>query len=438
MLLSFTVENFRSIKNSLAFSMIPTSYKELEDSGNIREVTKSVKITTVAAIYGANSSGKSNFIRAMGAMRRIILTSIKLNASEDLPADPFVLDDKSPTRPTTFEAKFFSNQRTYRYGFTFNSKEIIKEWLYETAKVKEHALFLRENGNITIGKKFEEGEGKIELTAKNRLFLSLVAQLNGKTSKQIIEWFQHFNNISGLNNENFRDFSIDLLLKKDLESKAAMNFLKQMDLGFSDLKPIEQNLDESFFPPDMPIKLKESILKQHANEKVLFLESKHKIHRNDGTTTEKFFQFDDMESDGTLKIFDLSGPIINTLLHGYTLVVDELDAKLHPLLTRRIVKIFNSPKGNPNNAQLIFATHDTNLLDINLLRRDQIWLTKKNKDDETTSLKQLSEILVYDKEKGEEKKVRNDRIFEKDYLSGDYKAIPDITEDFDLTKAMQE
>lgn len=170
MLLSFTVENFRSIKNSLVFSMIPTSYKELEDSGNIREVTKSVKITTVAAIYGANSSGKSNFIRAMGAMRRIILTSIKLNASENLPTDPFILDENSPTRPTTFEAKFFSNQRTYRYGFTFNSKEIIKEWLYETAKVKEHILFIRENGNITIGKKFEEGQGKIELTAKNRLF----------------------------------------------------------------------------------------------------------------------------------------------------------------------------------------------------------------------------------------------------------------------------
>ena len=410
MLLSFTVENFRSIRNTLTFSMIPTSYKELDESGNTREVTKGLKATTVAAIYGANSSGKSNFIRAMGSMRRIILTSIKLNASEDLPTDPFVLDENSPSKPTTFEAKFFTHQRIYRYGFTFNAKEIVKEWLYETAKIKEQALFVREKGNISIGKKFEEGEGKIELTAKNRLFLSLVSQLNGSISKLVIEWFQHFNNISGLNNENFRDFSIDLLLRKDNESKAAMMFLKQMDLGFSDLKPIEQNLDESFFPRDMPAKIKESILRQHANEKVLFLESKHKIHQNDGTVIEKFFQFDDMESEGTLKIFDLSGPIINTLLHGYTLVVDELDAKLHPLLTKKIVKIFNSPKGNPHNAQLIFATHDTNLLDKNLLRRDQIWFAEKDKNEETTSLNQLSEILVYDKEKKENKKVRNDRI----------------------------
>ena len=167
--------------------MIPTSYKELDESGNTREVTKGLKATTVAAIYGANSSGKSNFIRAMGSMRRIILTSIKLNASEDLPTDPFVLDENSPSKPTTFEAKFFTHQRIYRYGFTFNAKEIVKEWLYETAKIKEQALFVREKGNISIGKKFEEGEGKIELTAKNRLFLSLVSQLNGSISKLVIE-----------------------------------------------------------------------------------------------------------------------------------------------------------------------------------------------------------------------------------------------------------
>lgn len=314
------------------------------------------------------------------------------------------------------------NKKIYRYGFTYNAKEIKKEWLFETVRIKEQLLFCRSQQELKLGKNFKEGEGKIELTAENRLFLSLVSQLNGEISKQIIDWFQSFNNITGIDNEQFRDFSIKVLLKNDETAIAARKFLNMMDLGFSDLKPSEQNLDESFFPNDMPAKLKENILKQHANEKIFFLESKHKIRNIDGSTREQFFSVDDMESEGTLKMLDLSGPITDTLHKGSTLVIDELDAKLHPLLTQKIILLFNSPTTNPNNAQLIFATHDVNLLRNDILRRDQIWFAEKDSEDESTNIRQLSNIS----EDG--KKIRNDRIYEKDYINGEYGAIPKTKE----------
>ena len=126
-----------------------------------------------------------------------------------------------------------------------------------------------------------------------------------------------------------------------------------------------------------------------------------------------------MESEGTKKILNMSGPIMDTLTNGYTLVIDELDAKLHPLLTRKIIETFNSPETNPNKAQLIFATHDTNLLSNKILRRDQIWFAEKNREDESTDIYPLSDIREQNGDK-----IRNDRIYEKDYINGKYGAIP--------------
>ncbi|WP_295099648.1 ATP/GTP-binding protein, partial [uncultured Fibrobacter sp.] len=139
----------------------------------------------------------------------------------------------------------------------------------------------------------------------------------------------------------------------------------------------------------------------------------------DGSFTEAFFPNDEMESEGTKKIINMSGPIVDSLLNGGILVVDEFDAKLHPLLTKKIIDTFNSPGTNPYNAQLIFATHDTNLLSNKIFRRDQIWFAEKNREDESTDIYPLSEI----KEQNGDK-IRNDRVYEKDYINGKYGAIP--------------
>ena len=436
MLIKFSVKNYRSFKEKQTFSMKASPYdKDTIDRDNPRprQIDK-LNLLPVAAIYGANSSGKSNMLSAMGIMRDIIMSSVKINATDPLPTDTFALDEAFIEEPTEFEVIFLMNKKTYRYGFVYTRKEIVKEWLYERTRIKEQELFSREGSSFSIQKKFEEGEGKKDLTTANRLFLSLVAQLNGDISKQVINWFQHFNNISGTFNNNFRDYSIKVLLNNDEKTNASKRFLKQMDLGFSELKPEEQPIDDNFFPPGLPQKFKEEFIKRHPNEMMRSLKSAHTFQHKDGNTSLKLFDTEDMESEGTLKILDLSGPIISTLINGYTLIVDELDAKLHPFLTKKIINIFNSRKGNPNNAQLIFATHDTNLLNNEILRRDQIWFAEKERTHESTILKRLSEIEMSDE--GEFRKVRRDRIFEKDYFEKKYGALPEVTEEFDLYEAM--
>lgn len=440
MLIEFSVQNYRSIKEKQTFSMKASPYDkdkafQGEDKLRHREIGKyKISLLPVTAIYGANSSGKSNLLSAMWTMRDIILSSSKSNSTDKLRIDTFALDENYLDVPSEFEATFYLNDRIYRYGFAHTQTEIKREWLYERTRIKEQELFIRDNGKITIGKNFKEGVGKESMVSPNRLFLALVDFLNGEISTKILKWFKHFNIISGTFNKNFRDYSIDLLLKKDEKTNASKEFLKQMDLGFSELNPGEQDIDESIFPPNIPQKVKENFLKEHANEKIRFLESIHTFHHKDGTISQKTFDSGEMESEGTIKILDLSGPIINTLVNGYTLAIDELDAKLHPLLTQKIIDIFNSGSGNPYNAQLIFATHDTNLLNNKILRRDQICFVEKDKADESSKLKRLSDI---ESKSGEFRKVRRDRIFEKDYLSEKYIALPNVSKDFDLIEAMK-
>lgn len=378
----------------------------------------SESILPVTAIYGANSSGKSNLLTAMMAMKSLLLSSIKTNPTEDLETDIFKLDEAYSQEPTHFEVVCTIESKIYRYGFEYNAKKILKEWLYDATKGKEKLLFTRNENGIGVDDKFAEGKGKEEMTTDNKLFLSVVANFNGKTSYSVMNWFQHFNIISGINDEDFKLFSINYLSKDSPEAVQVKSFLDGMDLGFSSLKKIEMNLEETF-PPEFPEDLKKELLKKYPNTKAPFLKSGHMVHSNDGSSTEEFFSVEEMESEGTKKILNMSGPIMDTLANGYTLVIDELDAKLHPLLTRKIIETFNSPETNPNKAQLVFATHDTNLLSNKILRRDQIWFAEKDRNDESTDIYPLSDIREQNGDK-----IRNDRVYEKDYINGKYGAIP--------------
>ena len=415
MLLSFTVGNFRSFKDNKTFSMKAASIQELKDF--VRKECD-IDILPVTAIYGANSSGKSNLLLAMQAMKDVLLSSIKTNPSENLDTDIFKLDEAYSQKPTHFEVICTIESKIYRYGFEYNAKKIMREWLFDATKGKEKLLFTRNEKGIGVDDKFVEGKGKEEMTADNRLFLSLVAQLNGKISISVMKWFQHFNVISGINDDDLKLFSIDYLSKDSPSAYQVKDFLHGMDLGFSNLKIIEVNLEDAI-PSNFPEELKKELLKKYPNSKIPFLKFGHMVHLNDGTSTEHFFSVEEMESEGTKKILNMSGPIIDTLTNSYTLVIDELDAKLHPLLTRKIIEKFNSPKTNPNKAQLIFATHDTNLLSNKILRRDQIWFAEKNREDESTDIYPLSDIREQNGDK-----IRNDRIYEKDYINGKYGAIP--------------
>lgn len=417
MLVSFTVGNFRSFKENKTFSMKATSIQELKEF--IRE-DNNFKLLPSVAIYGANSSGKSNLISAIGMMKKVLLSSVKTNPTEELKTNPFKLDELYLQKPTFFEVVFTSGSNTYKYGFEYSPKKINGEWLYIIKNDHEKILFIRNNEGIGVTKDFPEGNGKEEATAANRLFLSLVAQLNGKTSLSIMKWFEDLRVTSSVNDSSFKIFSCNYLFADDKTSNQAKAFVTNMDLGFSNIQKSEIGLKEYLLTEAHAESELRNILPEDLNEaKTPTIKTGHMVHKLDGSIKEMFFYNDEMESEGTKKIINMSGPIIDTLERGGLIVVDEFDAKLHPLLTKKIIETFNSPETNPNKAQLIFATHDTNLLSNKILRRDQIWFAEKDRNDESTDIYPLSDIREQNGDK-----IRNDRIYEKDYINGKYGAIP--------------
>lgn len=396
MLVNFTFKNYRSFKNEMTLSMEAASIQELSDA-----VVKSCeeKLLPVAVMYGANSSGKSNVLKALKAMRDVLLNSVRLNPNDRLDAEPFSLDLTSSEEPTSFEIQFTLNNSKFRYGFDYTAEAIIAEWLYEKRPgEREFELFLRSGSEFNISKtRFAEGIGKQVATPPNRLFVSLVAQLNGKVSQSILDWFSNIEYMSGMDGKGYAGKTLDMIYEGKNGSNEVLKFLGNVNLGFSAIE----------------------ITKDSKGENSIEAKAVHNVFNSDGYIIKKIsFPIDIMESEGTKKMIDIAGPIFDAIVNGKILIVDELDAKLHPFLTRKIINLFMDKSVNINNAQLIFATHDTNLLNIQYLRRDQIWFTEKNRADSTD----LYSLVEFRDEAGN--KVRNDRNIEKDYINGRYGAIP--------------
>ena len=419
MLLEFTVGNFRSFLQKRTLSLQAQKLSE-EAKDNVAKVF-SYNILKTLAVYGANSSGKSNLVNALHKMAACVLSSVRLNDNDVLLFDPFLLS-KENNEPTFFEITFIKNGFCYRYGFKYSSLRINEEWLFRktTPRSKEQVLFIRNNDGIGVDEKnFTEGIGNEAKTNNNRLFLSLCAQLGGSISKQVISWFQtNFNVVSGLNNQEYRAYTKMLFHEKKEPGKEAMNFFRQLELGFGNLLTREE---DPIIPDDMPKELKALLVKELQGKKNIEVDSVHNLYNKAGNVCGSVnFSFDERESSGTRKLFDLAGPVFDTLFYGSVLVIDELDAKMHPLISQHIISLFNNPKTNPKNAQLIFTTHDTHLLSQKMLRRDQIWFTEKNTT-EQTDLYCLMDIILPDGTK-----PRNDSNYEKNYIAGRYGAIPYI------------
>ncbi|MDE6337953.1 MAG: ATP-binding protein [Muribaculaceae bacterium] len=395
MLVNFTFKNFRSFREEATLSMEAAPIQELSEA-----VVKNCdeQLLPVAVIYGANSSGKSNVLKAMKAMRDVLLNSVKLNPKERMDTDPFCLDTTSSEEPTSFEIQFTIGNSKFRYGFDYVADAILTEWLYEKRiGEREFELFLRSGNEFKISKtRFSEGMGKQDSTPGNRLFVSLVAQLNGKLSQMILDWFYNMEYMSGMDGNGYAGKTLEMLYLNKEGADEIKRFFNESNLGFNNLN-----------------------IEQSAREKKIKSESAHNIYGPDGKLIGiKNFPTDKMESEGTKKIIEITGPIIDAILSGKTLIVDELDAKLHPFLTRKIIGLFMDQSINQNGAQLVFATHDTNLLNIRFLRRDQIWFTEKDATENT----ELYSLVEFRDDSGN--KVRNDRNIEKDYINGRYGAIP--------------
>ena len=400
-LLQFTVGNYRSFHQARTFSMVPSSIQDNPKECVVAE--GHYRYLTAAAVYGANSSGKSNLVMALATMKRMALNSLKRNHHDFQFYDPFLLAEDSGNQPTHFEIVYLDADETrVRYGFDYTLRQIEREWLFISKKnKKELPYFVRDEEGIGVDEMlFAEGIGLEERTNDNRLFLSLVAQLGGTISKNVLDFFNSgYNVISGLNSQGYEGLTERQFLNKEAESVDALQFFKDLQLGFIDIETDEHEIEKG--------------------RKAIDVFTVHNIYNKDGEITGKQrFRFDYCESQGTQKLFELAGPLFEALRHGRLLVMDELDAKMHPLISQHIIKLFSSEKTNQHHAQLLFTTHDTNLLSSHLLRRDQIWFTEKDKA-ESTDLYSLMHIVLPDGTK-----PRGDGNLERNYIKGRYGAVP--------------
>ncbi|VAW42704.1 abortive infection protein, putative [hydrothermal vent metagenome] len=418
MFAQFTVGNFRSIKEPISLSLTATKlksrYQEINDN-NVFTASKNIDLVKSAVIYGANASGKSNLIQALSFMRHFVINSSRESlASDPIEVEPFALGDQWENKPSFFEIMFFLNGKLYRYGFEADEHKIYNEWLFQTVR-RESKIFIRESGkskiDMTDSFRRTEGRNLDELTRPNALFLSVLAQWNSTLAQTILEWFKQIGIISGIYDIGYKQFTLEQFQKDKLIQQDIINFMQEMDLDIRDIVATETDIAEMKLPSKMPEELQSFLMKNGSTLTTIAIF--HERFDDEGESIGHVeFDLDDHESAGTQKMFALSGPLFHTLRNGEVLVIDELDARLHPLITKSIIQLFNSNKTNPKNAQLIFATHDTNHLSNRLFRRDQIWFMEKDKF-AATDLYSLSDF-----------KIRNDASYEADYIAGKYGAIP--------------
>ncbi len=418
MLVNFTVENFKSFKEIAEFSMEATKLKNLTKSNTFSVNT--ISLLKSAVIYGANASGKSSVLDAINAMKYVIQSSVDIEKAKQYKARPFLLSKKTENKNTTFEIDFIIFETIYRYGFSIatNSK-ISKEWLFQK-KLKVRArytpLFERDGDTIELSNNFKEGNKLIDKTRDNALFLAVVAQFNGETSSAIIKWMDKLNVLSNIKSEMFEGYSFSKLDDSKFKDKMVA-LIKSADIGISDISKNEVSFDEMSIKDSDLEGLPEDVIDKLKEKGASSIQTDH-IQYNEDNTFFKMKTFDlSFESDGTQKLLALTAPILDTLECGNILIIDELDNSLHTELVESLIKLFNSEETNPNNAQLIFTTHDTNLLNQKLFRRDQIWFTQKS----ILGQSELYSLVEYGKGK-----IRDDLVLEKNYLDGKFGAIPHI------------
>ncbi len=425
MLVEFKVGNYRSFREEQTLSLVAS--KDTELSNNCVDKGK-LHLLKATGIYGPNASGKSNLIRALSTMQQIITK--QAGHGEKLPVTPFKLDDKYNKKPSSFEVTFYHKDVRYQYGFTATTERICDEWLYAYPKGR-----LRDIAQTWFERKFNKKTGKTDWNfgsylkgekeklkdraINNVLLLSAGAQWNNKQLTNVYEWFSEKIRIIRPS-ERTPAITFEMLTgaEKDEEWKELSytyinEMMRRADFGIHgiNIRKEEIDIEEVEFPPDMPEEIRNKILKNLAT-RVEF------IHQAEPTG--KDIHFSPLEeSDGTRRFFELAGPWLLAIIEGMTLLVDEIEASLHPHLVQQLIKFIQNTKISESGAQLVFATHDTTLLDPELFRRDQIWFTEKDEHSST----RLSPLSDYKPRKGE--------AMQKGYLSGRYGAIP-IIEAFEL------
>lgn len=391
MILEFCATNYLSIKEELKLSFVSTPLKESSTEPNdlFELADTGISLVRSAVIYGANASGKSNVLKAFAFYKRFITDSFKdSQAGEAIDVENFRLNATTIDEPTSLEATFTDGEYIYRYGFEVDSQKVQMEWLYRRIckkRAKEVELFYREDGVTTVHPKSQLLQELVnkKMVRSNALLLSTAAQFNETIAVSILRWLSNTQVLFCSEDEVLWQNAIKYLDDEAIRERI-IAFARYADLGIENIIKVDNRIV-----------------------------SRHRQYDDEGREVNNVaFSFNRNESEGTVKYFSLAYPIIDALDNGKCIVIDELDSRLHPLLVKRIIALFNDAQTNPKGAQLLFTAHDTYLLSAGLFRRDQVWFTQKDNFGAT----ELYSLAEY--------KVRSTSPFEREYLLGKYGATP--------------
>lgn len=408
MILEFSIKNFLSYKERVVFSMLANSSLGLDDNYIISDDKRILK---TSAIYGANASGKTNLFKILTMIIFMLRSSNNADINAKLPIIPFKFDKESINKPSEFEIKFILEDIRYVYGFIADTNQIYEEYLYYYPNGREAKIFDRININdYSFPQKDEKILNDIaSKNAPNKFFIATATNWNYEKTKLPYKFLSidinTFNNLSELREVAYKEY-----LKNNIDVKIfALDFLKKADFNIEDYKVIETEIPDEVLAA-IPDFIKNAMKEKPKAFTTLF---KHK-----GSEIELTYE---EESMGTQIIFSFIPFIMDALNNKKVIIVDELDKSLHPYLVEMIVQLFNDSEMNKAGSQLIFNTHDTNLLKLNILRRDQIWFTEKDSENGISDLYPLSDFSV-----------RKSENVEKGYMLGRYGAVPFIKNDFNL------
>jgi len=424
MLIDLVFRNYRSIKDEQTCSLEASALK-LKSGNTFAPIVgnKNLKILKSAVIYGANASGKSNLIRLMWTLRSFILNSAELKAGDSIPDryyDPFLLDVNSRNEATEITINFIpKTKKRHRYIIRYNRTEILYEYLgvYETNWISK--IFERKDANefVELGDAMKNKKEDKRVN-KNTLFLSKFGSIPNDQLRDIYLYFKeievwnipsihHINELYNKVQKNFNQPERQKLREK------ISKLISVADTKITEVQVLEKP-DTDF--ESLPEKIREIVMKDLKFETF----GLHKTFHSGLEAGVQRLSFNDQESQGTRSMFAIGGLMLEAFEKEEPALIflDEFDNSLHPDLAKFLVELFHNPKVNKNNSQLVFATHETTLLDKKIFRKDQIWFGDKNKYGITEfySVKDFNDL----------KSVRSDIPFDKWYRTGKFGAVPNI------------
>jgi len=404
MLIEFSVTNYRSFLTTQSLTLTANTATELQEENSfVSPVSNLQRLLRSSVVYGPNAGGKSNLIQAIAFMKRFVSLSAKESQEgEKIDATPFLFNRQSSRNSSEFEVLFIQDGIRYQYGFAVNSERVTGEWLFAYPEGKAQKWFERNYDPETqkdiwyFGPKFT-GRRKVwqEATRSNALFLSTAIQLNNEQLKPVFNWFDYKLVTSAQVTSIRPEFTISEC-EEENKKKKILKFMNTADPSITDIFLEKKEFSMENLPAEMP---------QH-----LFF-----MHPSSDKSEDVALEFSE-ESAGTRKLFILAGPWLDVLDNGLVFFVDELDTSLHPLLVRFLLNLLHNSETNQHNAQLIFTTHDTTVLDQTFMRRDQVWFVEKDAENAT----RLYPLSDYKPRKGE--------ALQKGYLYGRYGALPFLGE----------